>query len=197
MVFRMRVVPLYIILLFAALVPTKQLFASEPFIGEMRFFAGNFAPRGWAFCDGQLLPITQNEALFSILGTTYGGDGRTTFALPDMRGRSPLHSGNSAGPGLSSRPLGQKSGAEQNSLSVNQLPSHTHALNASTNAAISTVPNNRVLGSAKLYSEDVPNTSLNNASISQTGGSQPVNNMQPFIGLNCIIALTGIFPSRN
>lgn len=175
--------------------PANHAFASEPFIGEIRFFAGNFAPRGWAFCDGQLLPIASYQALFSILGTTYGGDGRTSFALPDMRGRSPLHPGQ--GPGLSNRRLGEKTGTESNTLTSTQLPAHTHSLNGSSNTASSTTPSNRVLASATIYSDSAPNVSMNSASIGQTGGSQPVNNMQPYLGLSCIIALQGIFPSRN
>ena len=186
-----------LILLAGSLLPTSRALAQEPFLGEIRFFAGNYAPRGWAFCDGQLLPVSQYSALFSILGTTYGGDGRTTFALPDMRGRSPLHSGSGAGPGLSPHRLGDKSGSETNTLNVNQLPSHNHTLNGSSASATSNVPTSRVVASANIYSSDAPNTTMDAASIGQTGGSQPVNNMQPYLGLSCIIALQGIFPSRN
>ena len=118
---------------------------SEPFVGEIRMFAGNFAPRGWAFCDGQLLAVSQNDALFSLLGTIYGGDGRTTFGLPDLRGRVPIHAG--SGPGLSPRRLGAKAGAENVTLTVNQLPSHSHRLSGSANLASESRPEGNVLGS--------------------------------------------------
>jgi len=170
---------------------------SDPFIGEIEWFAGNFAPRGWAFCDGSLLPINQYQALFSILGTTYGGDGRTTFALPDMRGRSPMHPGN--GPGLSTRRLGERGGEEQVTLSVNEMPTHNHAMNASSNSGTDRSPADRVLAdnSHNPYHPGPSNTTMSSASISHTGGGQPHNNMAPYLGVNCIIALQGLFPSRN
>jgi len=178
------------------------VFAQEPMIGEIRMFAGNFAPRGWALCDGQLLSIAEYSALFSILGTTYGGDGRTTFALPDLRGRVPIHPGQ--GPGLSSRRLGEKGGVEAVTLTVNQIPSHTHSAVAyadssvgSTDKPDAAVPA-RNAGSTPEYGQ-VGNTTLNQDAIviGNTGGNQPHENMQPYLAVNYIIALVGIFPSRN
>lgn len=169
-----------------------------PFIGEVQWFAGNFAPRGWAFCDGQLLSISQNTALFSILGTTYGGDGRTTFGLPDVRGRVLVHAGN--GPGLSSRRLGEIGGTETVILTVNQMPNHTHTLRASGGPATSVTPNGNVLaspGRTRLYDSGAANANMNASAITSAGGNESHNNMQPYNTLNCIIALTGIYPSRN
>lgn len=171
---------------------------ADPFIGEVQWFAGNYAPRGWAFCDGQILPISQYTALFSILGTTYGGDGRTTFALPDMRGRVAIHRGQ--GPGLSNHPLGQKAGTEAETLTINQLPSHTHGLQASNNAATAATPTGGLPangGRSNLYDTAAANTSMSASAISATGGGQPHNNMQPYVSLSCIIALQGLYPSRN
>lgn len=171
---------------------------NDPFIGEVQWFAGNFAPRGWAFCDGQLLPISSNQALFSILGTTYGGDGRTTFALPDVRGRVMIHEGH--GPGLSDRRLGSKGGNETETLSANQIPSHTHTLRASGGSATAVVPNGNVLaspGRTRMYDSGTANADMNASAIASTGGGQPHNNMQPYNTLSCIIALQGTFPSRN
>lgn len=174
---------------------------SEPFVGEIRMFAGNFAPRGWAFCDGQLLAVSQNDALFSLLGTIYGGDGRTTFGLPDLRGRIPLHAG--SGPGLSPRRLGAKSGSETETLTVNQLPSHTHDMPVS-NAAVATQknPSGRTLATlppgGALYEgpSETMDATLNSAAIGNTGGSRSHTNLMPFICINYIIALFGIYPSR-
>lgn len=173
---------------------------SEPFVGEIRMFAGNFAPRGWAFCDGQLLAVSQNDALFSLLGTIYGGDGRTTFGLPDLRGRIPLHQG--TGPGLSQRRLGSKSGAENVTLTTNQLASHSHDFNASTADADTQVPLGKVLGESTTNLRYLKNASpsaarLNSASLSNTGGSRSHTNMQPTLCLHYIIALFGIYPSRS
>lgn len=171
--------------------------ADEPFIGEVRWFAGNFAPRGWALCDGQLLPILSNEALFSILGTTYGGDGRTTFGLPDLRGRGMIHEGQ--GPGLNNRRLGEKSGTEDETLTANQMPSHKHTLRADSSGGDSVLPNDRVIskvGRLRIF-DDAPDSNMGASSIASVGGGQSHNNMQPNIALNCIIALQGIFPSRN
>lgn len=176
---------------------------SEPFIAEIRIFAGNFAPRGWAFCDGQLLPIANNTALFSLIGTVYGGDGRTTTALPNLQGRAPMHPG--AGPGLSTRQLGQKTGMETVSLTQANLPPHTHTLNSanstgSSNLAPST---NTALANVnpfdKAYQSDSSTNIVNMSpsAIGTSGGSQAHNNMQPFLSLNFIIALTGLYPSRS
>jgi microcystin-dependent protein len=172
----------------------------EPFIGEIKLFAGNFAPRGWAFCDGQLLPISQWQALFSILGTMYGGDGRTTFALPDLRGRAPIHPGN--GPGLSNYQVGEKGGVEQVTLTTNQMPTHTHSLNANTNTGDHPDPAGASLADTKgrdrdyLKSGEV-NTSMSAQSIGNTGGGQPHENRPPYLAVNYIIALEGIYPSRS
>jgi len=172
---------------------------SEPFVGEIRMFAGNFAPRGWAFCDGQLLAVSQNDALFSLLGTIYGGDGRTTFGLPDLRGRIPIHAG--TGPGLSPRRLGAKSGAEKVTLTVNQMPSHTHRLNVSTEPA--NLPNpspDAVLATSnviELYSGEIQDSNLNSEAITNVGGSRSHTNLMPFLCIHFIIALFGIYPSRH
>ena len=169
----------------------------EPFIGQIMMFGGNFAPRGWAFCDGQLLPISQNTALFSILGTTYGGDGRTTFALPDLRGRAAMHPGR--GPGLSSRRLGEKGGVEDVTLNVNQMPSHNHTIQAGNTGGDDTNPTTAkgfASASDDLYLENAPGTTMQSQIVSNAGGSQPHTNMPPFGCVNYIIALVGIFPSR-
>lgn len=171
---------------------------SEPFVGEIRMFAGNFAPRGWAFCDGQLLAVSQNDALFSLLGTIYGGDGRTTFGLPDARGRVPIHAG--SGPGLSPRRLGAKGGAENVTLTVNQLPSHTHPMNASMDLAADSNPQGNVPGqspSIDLYIEDTQTQNMASTALTNTGGSRSHTNLSPFLCINMIIALVGIYPSRN
>ena len=173
---------------------------ASPFIAEIIMFGGNFAPRGWAFCDGQLLPISSHSALFSILGTTYGGDGRTTFALPDLRGRVPMHPGR--GPGLSDRRLGEKGGSETNTLATSQLPSHTHALLGNAVAGnANTIADNSLSNdagtSSATYSDSVPTTAMKPESIGNTGDGSPVNNLQPYLCVNFIIALTGVFPSRS
>lgn len=172
---------------------------SEPFVGEVRMFAGNFAPRGWAFCDGQLLAVSQNDALFSLLGTIYGGDGRTTFGLPDIRGRIPLHAG--SGPGLSPRRLGAKSGAEKETLTVNQLPSHSHSLTGNSADASQTNPSNNALAksnpAAGMYTTSSATVSLSSNAVSSIGGSRSHTNLMPFVCINYIIALFGIYPSRN
>lgn len=170
---------------------------SEPFVGEIRMFAGNFAPRGWALCDGQLLAVSQNDALFSLLGTIYGGDGRTTFGLPDLRGRVPIHAG--SGPGLSPRRLGAKAGSESVTVTVNELPSHTHPLQASTDAATESSPHGNVLAQstvARMYVEADPTVDMATASISSVGGSRSHTNLMPALCVNFIIALVGIYPSR-
>ncbi len=171
---------------------------SEPFVGEIRMFAGNFAPRGWAFCDGQLLAVSQNDALFSLLGTIYGGDGRTTFGLPDMRGRLPLHAG--TGPGLSPRRLGSKGGAEKETLTTNQLPSHSHTFNANTAAADNAAPQGRMPAEVvgyRLYRDESQTENLSGSAIANTGGSQPHTNLMPALCVHFIIALVGIYPSRH
>ena len=179
---------------------------SEPFLGQITMFAGNFAPRSWAFCSGQLLPISQNSALFSILGTTYGGDGRTTFALPDLRGRYPRGSeGNSAGPGLAAVRLGEESGAVSHTLTSNQLPNHTHTgrIVASGDAANTSNPADNELALAEAYSDQPlagtsPRTKAGTVAIDPSGGGgQAIPHLSPYLGINFIIALQGTFPSRN
>lgn len=179
----------------------------EPFLGQIQLFGFNFAPRGWAKCEGQLLPIAQYSALFSLLGTTYGGDGRTSFGLPDLRGRAPIGAGN--GPGLSDHRLGAKGGAETTNISEANLPSHTHQFSSpgvsipvSEEDADQDEANGKYLANGTFYhnnpggtygSAPVPLTGTN----SNTGGSQPFNNMQPYLAMNYCIALVGTFPSRN
>ena len=170
----------------------------EPFVGEIRMFAGNFAPRGWALCDGQLLAISQNDALFSLLGIIYGGDGRTTFGLPDMRSRIPVHAG--AGPGLSSRSQGANAGVENATITNTQLPLHSHQISASGSNAEDTLATDKVLASVTggdLYRATGSLQSLNNQSISNTGGSRSHTNLMPYLCVHYIVALFGIFPSRN
>lgn len=168
---------------------------SEPFIAEIRIFAGSFAPRSWAFCDGQLLPISQNTALFSLIGTTYGGDGRSTTALPNLQGRVPMHPGN--GPGLTSRRLGEATGTNDVALSQAQLPSHTHTLTSFNNAITNTPSSSVGIGAAPIYGPDQNMTDMADGILGDAGGSQAHNNMQPFLGINFIIALQGLYPSRS
>ena len=171
---------------------------SEPFIAEIKIFAGNFAPRGYAFCEGQLLQIAQNTALFSLVGTTYGGDGRTTFGLPNLKGRAPMHPG--TGPGLPARRLGEKGGSEQVTLTQNQIPSHTHPVNAVNSPGNLSNPAGNVLARSvggNAYGPASNLVPLADAALPPTGGGQSHNNMQPFLTLNFIIALVGIFPTRN
>ena len=174
---------------------------SEPFVAEIRIFAGNFAPRGWAFCNGQLLPISQNTALFSLIGTTYGGDGRTTTALPNLEGRAPMHPGR--GPGLTDRRLGQKGGVETVTLTEAQMPNHTHTMMASMEEGDRRTPaSNRSLAESLGGSIYQSNTSANlvpmdERSLPDAGGSQAHNNLQPFLTMNFIIALVGLYPSRS
>jgi microcystin-dependent protein len=173
---------------------------SEPFIAEIRIFAGNFAPRGWAFCDGQLLPVSQNTALFSLIGTTYGGDGRSTTALPNLQGRAPMHPGR--GPGLTDRRLGQRGGVETVTLTEAQMPNHTHTFMGTGSDANSADPQGRLVARAigNLAYRNPPDTNLVDMSqdaLANTGGSQSHNNLQPFLAMNFIIALVGLYPSRS
>ncbi|MBU0550814.1 tail fiber protein [Myxococcota bacterium] len=167
----------------------------EPFLGEIRIFGGNFAPRGWALCDGQFLPINQNQALFSLLGTMYGGDGRTTFALPDLRGRAAMHMGE--GPGLSARPQGQRGGAEQVTLTVQQIPSHRHGLPIS-DAPSQGAPQGAAAATTRGegYAPMGQPISMG-AALDAQGGGLGHENMGPYLTLNYIIALQGIFPPRS
>ena len=165
---------------------------SEPFLAEIRIVGFNFAPRGWALCDGQILPINQNQSLYSLLGTTYGGDGRTSFALPDLRGRAPIHVGGG-------HSQGQKSGEEIHTLSAGEMPNHTHAPQGSTNGVDSPDPAGRMLGNnaGTPYHGFGTATNMANEMIANVGGGQSHNNMQPYLALNFCIALQGLFPSRN
>lgn len=170
---------------------------AEPFIGEIMLVPYNFAPRGWAFCNGQILSIAQNTALFSLLGTTYGGNGQTTFALPDLRGRCALSSGQ--GPGLANYSLGEVTGTENVTLNGTQIPPHNHSVaavddDATTSTPAAALPANI---SAKGYSKAAANTTMNPTMIGGGGGNQPHPNLQPLLVLNYCIALEGIFPSRN
>ena len=169
-----------------------------PFIGQIIMFGGNFAPRGWAFCDGQLLAINSNTALFSILGTTFGGDGRTTFGLPGLRGRVPVHAGN--GPGLSNYNLGQKGGTETVTLNIQEMPSHSHTFQlggaGATPAGNASYLGN-VTGTNLIYNTTKSGQSLASDANANTGGTQPHNNLQPLLAVNFIIALQGTYPSRN
>jgi microcystin-dependent protein len=164
---------------------------AQPYVGEIRMFAGNFAPAGWMFCAGQLLPISENETLFNLIGTTYGGDGQSTFALPDLRGRLPLHMGNGF-------ILAETGGAEEITLTVSQIPAHSHPLLASTSGGTLASPGNNLLaesGTINPYIEDVANGNMNVAAVSTVGGSQPHTNFQPYLCISFIISLFGIFPS--
>ena len=164
---------------------------SEPFLGEIKIISWNFPPKGWAFCNGQLLPINQNQALFSILGTTYGGNGQTTFGLPNLQGRSPVHVGN----GIT---LGQQAGETSHTLSISELPAHNHVPTGSSNSPSAPGPGGNLWAANpnNAYA-GAPNTAMNPACITVTGGSQPHENMSPYLVLNFIIALQGIFPSQN
>jgi microcystin-dependent protein len=164
---------------------------SEPFISEIKIVTWNFPPKGWAFCNGQLLPINQNQALFSLLGTTYGGDGRTTFALPNLQGRTAIHNGQ----GFT---LGQAGGEQNHTLTIGEMPPHTHAAYATTSASDSYEPTNNYLGAAdNMYAPAADLTAIHQSTVSTVGAGQPHNNMQPYLVLNFIIALQGIFPSQN
>jgi microcystin-dependent protein len=171
----------------------------DPFVAEIRIFPFNFAPKGWAFCDGQLLPLSQNTALFSLLGTTYGGDGKSTFALPDMQGNAPMHPGQ--GPGLSLHDLGETGGSETVSLLESEIPSHNHLLGASSQDGGDSHPIPNLLAQGigiNLYNNQGTNpiVQLNDNALPPAGGDQPHNNMQPYLTFNFCIALQGVFPPR-
>jgi microcystin-dependent protein len=164
---------------------------SSPFIGEIRMFAGNFAPAGWGFCNGAIIPIDQNDALFNLIGTTYGGDGQTTFALPNLQSRVPVH----VGPGFA---LAQMAGAETVTLTTSQIPAHSHVPQAQTGNGDQSSPSGNLWAASTLteFSTAAPNQALNAAAIGQAGGSQPHDNMIPFLVINFILSLFGIFPSQ-
>jgi microcystin-dependent protein len=170
---------------------------AQPYVGEIRMFGGNFAPAGWMFCEGQLLPISEFETLFNLIGTTYGGDGQSTFALPDLRGRLPVHQGTSNTG--SAYVISQTGGTETVTLTTTQLPAHSHGLVASTAPGSAAGPGGNVLGASgtvAMYSAHPPSQSLNSGSLSAVGGSQPHDNFQPYLCVSFIISLFGIFPSQ-
>ena len=172
---------------------------SDPYIGEIRMFGGNFAPQGWAFCDGQLLSISQYDVLFNLIGTTYGGDGVNTFGLPDLRGRIPIHMG--TGAGLSPRTIGENGGSEQVTLNSNQLPTHSHPLMGTSSTASLKSPANALLAAPSnidLYRPTaVPDQNMAANALGRDGGSGPHDNMQPYQCISFIIALEGIYPTQN
>ena|SRR5438105_1107232 len=166
----------------------------QPYVGEIRMFAGNFAPAGWMFCEGQLLPISENTTLFNLIGTTYGGDGQSTFALPDLSGRIPIHQGNGF-------ILAENGGVESVTLTVQQIPAHSHPMLSSQTDATTSDPSNALLAIAPVattfpFGTDAPVTNLSPTSVSSVGGSQPHDNLQPYLCIDFIISLFGIFPSR-
>jgi len=165
---------------------------SQPYVGEIRMFGGNFAPVGWAFCSGQILPISENETLFNLIGTTYGGDGQSTFALPNLQSRLPIH----VGTGFA---LGQTGGSETVTLTVSQIPAHTHVPQANSGQGTASNPSGNVWAESPLnnYSATAPSSAMNAAAIGSAGGSQPHDNMPPFLVVNFIISLFGIFPSQS
>jgi microcystin-dependent protein len=169
----------------------------DPFVAEIRIFPFNFAPKGWAFCDGQLLPLSQNTALFSLLGTTYGGDGKSNFALPDMQGNVPMHPGQ--GPGLSLHDLGETGGSETVSLLESEIPSHSHGFMASQSDGNDTSPQNELLATGigvNSFAAPPPIVNMSPNMLTPAGGDQPHNNMQPYLTLNFCIALQGVYPPR-
>jgi microcystin-dependent protein len=172
---------------------------SEPFLAEVRIFGFNFAPRGWASCDGQILPINQNQSLFALLGTIYGGDGRTTFALPDLRGRTPLHVGTSATPGAINHSQGQKSGEDRHFLSASEMPDHNHSVAANSAPATFDEPQGNLPARAGFdaYGGATALGAFGAETVSDAGGGSGHDNMQPYLTLNFCIALQGLFPSRN
>ena len=175
---------------------------SSPFVAEIRIFAGNFAPLGWAFCNGQLMPISQNTALFSLIGTFYGGDGRSTFGLPNLQGSAPL--GQGQGPGLTERFLGETGGEQFVTLLQTEMPAHLHTVRCSSANADKNDPTNNVWAvtgarraTVNQYAANTPTVSMSNSALSVAGGSLPHNNMPPYLALNFIIALQGVFPPRS
>jgi microcystin-dependent protein len=170
---------------------------SNPYVGEIRIFAGNFAPAGWALCQGQLIPISENDTLFNLIGTTYGGDGQETFGLPDLQGRIPIHNGTDAG---TTYQIGEKAGVESVTLTTQQIPAHNHSLIASTDAGTQPSGANSVLAASnnvKIYKASTPASQLDGQVIKPAGGSQPHDNIQPFLCINYIISLFGVFPSQS
>lgn len=190
-----------ILILFAIFSFGFKAMAQNNYIGEIRAVAFNFAPVGWAKCEGQILSIAQNTALFSILGTTYGGNGQTTFALPDLRGRAPMHVGYSQGPGLSPHSLGEIAGSTTETLTVSQIPSHNHMVNAVTTDGNQNLPTGNLPANTKTldkeYSDAAANTIMSTNSVGITGSNSPINNMQPYTSVTYIIALQGVFPPHN
>nr|WP_315025733.1 tail fiber protein [uncultured Chryseobacterium sp.] len=174
--------------------------ATEPFLGQIAFVPYTFAPKNWAECNGQIMSIAQNQALFALLGTTYGGNGTTTFALPDMRGRMLVHNGQAPG-GPTTYTMGQTGGSESVTLTVTQMPAHSHTVNAVTTEGNQNIPTNSLPADTKLldkeYSDATSDTTMKSTMIGSTGGNQPHENRPPFITLKCIISLTGVFPSQN
>ena len=190
----------FVLVLFITILTSNLSVAQDNYIGEIKMFAGNFAPNGWAFCDGQLLPIAQNTALFSLLGTTYGGNGTTTFALPDLRGRVAMHAGN--GPGLSPRALGQQSGVENTTLTISNLPPHSHtvALNANSDLGTSNIPTDNFPANTSTLDKEyatTATTTMGSTTTSSMGSGVSFSNMQPYIVVRFIIALQGIYPTQN
>lgn len=173
---------------------------AQPYVGEIRLFAGNFAPNGWMFCEGQTLPISENEVLFQLIGTRYGGDGQETFNLPNLASRVPIHMGN--GPDNINYQMGEMTGTESVTLSTSQIPAHTHPLLATNDPGTTTAPSDNVLAAGSVisthpYGSDAPQTALASSALSPAGGSQPHENCQPFLCINFIISLFGVFPSQN
>jgi microcystin-dependent protein len=170
---------------------------SDPFIGEIRMFGGNFPPSGWAFCNGALMAIAENDALFTLIGTTYGGDGQSTFGLPDLQGRVPIHQGTLNGVTFT---MGEKAGVESVTLSTQQLPTHSHPFLASKGPGNNNSPTGNVTGESaavKIYFADAPVVPMNAEAVTPVGGSQPHENMQPYLAISYIISLFGIFPTQN
>ena len=169
----------------------------EPFVGEIRMFGGSFAPAGWAFCSGQSMPISENDTLFTLIGTTYGGDGQETFNLPNLNGRVPMHMGTAKSG--TTYTIGESAGVESVTLTTQQLPIHNHSFLASTSAAGSTDPTNQVIAQTSqihLFTQDVTNRQMNANSLTPVGGSQPHENMQPYLCITFIISLFGVYPSQ-